>query len=134
MDPNKTKKVGGPREAALAAVACVLIIAAIATVVYVFWKNPDLVNSLVNLILVAVVVIVLLAVAFVIVSIVIGIGYFAKGTTVQTDMSYDLDSVTPVEGAMVGKDKKERSYRKTRYGGAPPRRPTVIYLPRFGAS
>lgn len=38
---------------------------------------------------------------------VIGIGYYAKGTTVQTEKSYDLDDVKPVEGSMLDKDKEK---------------------------
>ncbi len=99
--------MGGPKDAALAALAAILIIAAIAAVVYVFWKNPHFIDSLVNLLLLVVGVIILLAIAFVIISIVIGIGYFAKGTTVQTDMSYDFDAVKPVEGSMENKEEKK---------------------------
>lgn len=48
MDPNQVRKVGGRKDAALLAVAVILIIAAIAAVIYIFVANPSFVESLVN--------------------------------------------------------------------------------------
>lgn len=108
MDPGKVKKIGGPKEAAYMAIAVVIVIALIAGIVYLIWKNPSFFSSIANLILLIIAAVIVIGLAFTIVSMVIGIGYFAKGTTVQTDMSYDIDDVKPVDGSMLDeKDKKD---------------------------
>lgn len=101
MDPSKVEKVSTKSSGIILA----LIIAALIAVAAVVALNPSVLQNVVItvlFILLALVAIVVIALVFAgVIAIPV---YMEKGTTTQTDMSYDLDDVKEVDGAM---EKKE---------------------------
>ncbi len=99
MDPLKVQRNSTTKSAIGLVIGAVLIIAVIAAVAYILISNPDITQSLVNVIVMIIIAIVVIAVAAALIIGIISIPMYAyKGETYQTEMSYDIDDVEAVKG------------------------------------
>lgn len=106
MDPSKVRHISTTKSTLYLILAIVLVAAAIGGAAYVFISNPSIMENVLQAIAVIVVAILIIAVAIWLFSLVLGIGYYAKGAEVQTDMSYDIEDVKPVEGKTLEDEKQ----------------------------
>ena len=97
MDPTQERR----ESTALSGVILLLIVAAIIGIGVYLWMNPDILENIAIAILIVVLVIALIAAGIFVVGMILAVPmYMAKGTTVQTDMSYSIDDVKEVDGSM----------------------------------
>lgn len=107
MDPTVERTEKNTKSVIYLIIAIALIVAAIAAVVFVFTQYPDVLKNTLYVILVLVAALIVIAVAIWIFSMFLAVGYYARGTTVQTDYAYDIKDVKEVDGKMIEEEKKE---------------------------
>ena len=100
MDPNQVER----KSTAVSGLILILLLALIIAAAVALFMNPDLLENvayvilMIFLVIAAIVVIILVFAGILVIPM-----YMAKGTEVQTNMSYDLDDVKEVDGSMENK-------------------------------
>ena len=107
MDPTVERREKNTKSAIYLVIGIVLIVAAIAAVVFIFTQYPEVLKNTLYVIVVLVGALIVIAIAIWIFSMFLAVGYYARGSTVQTDYAYDIKDVKEVDGKMIEEEKKE---------------------------